>query len=103
MTKRVGFLAVRAFLKLFVLYIGWCWKNQEQHFKTIFLQDLFSKVGIVKKKGKIYWRVTEKPTNVIVKDFFFEQDARALVRFQNKHRVWEPNGGIPHFLCDIQK
>ena len=55
-----------------------------------------------KKKGKIYWRVTEKPSNVIVKDFFFEKDARALVRFQNKHRVWEPNGGIPHFLCDVQ-
>jgi len=55
MTKRVGFLAVRAFLKLFVLYIGWCWKNQEQHehLKTIFLQDLFSMVGIVKKKRKI--------------------------------------------------
>jgi aromatic ring-opening dioxygenase catalytic subunit (LigB family) len=58
--------------------------------------------SMVKKKGKIYWRVTEKPTNVIVKDCFFEQDARTLVRFQNKNRVWENNGGIPHFLCDIQ-
>jgi hypothetical protein len=59
--------------------------------------------SMVKKRGKIYWRVTEQPTNVIVKDFFFEKEARALVRFQNKNRVWEPNGGIPHFLCDIQK
>ena len=56
---------------------------------------------MIKKRGKIYWRVIEKPTNVIVKDFFFEKDARALVRFQNKHRVWEVNGGIPHFLCEL--
>lgn len=56
--------------------------------------------SMVKKRGKIYWRVTEKPTGTIVKDYFFEKDARALVRFQNKERVWEANGGIPHFLCE---
>ena len=59
--------------------------------------------SMVKKKGKIYWRVTEKPTGTIIKDFFFEKDARALVRFQNKHRVWQVNGGIPHFLTDYHK
>ena len=59
--------------------------------------------SMVKKRGKIYWRVTEKPTGTIIKDFFFEKDARALVRFQNKHRVWQDNGGIPHFLTDYHK
>ena len=59
--------------------------------------------SMVKKKGKIYWRVIEKPTGTIIKDFFFEKDARALVRFQNKHRVWQVNGGIPHFLTDYHK
>ena len=58
--------------------------------------------SMVKKRGKIYWRVIEKPTGTIIKDYFFEKDARALVRFQNKHRVWEVNGGIPHFLCSYK-
>ncbi len=57
---------------------------------------------MIKKRGRMYWRVIEKPTNVIVKDFFFEKDARSLVRFQNKERVWEVNGGIPHFLCELE-
>ena len=33
---------------------------------------------MIKKRGRMYWRVIEKPTNVIVKDFFFEKDARSL-------------------------
>ena len=57
---------------------------------------------MIKKRGRMYWRVIEKPTNVIVKDFFFEKDARSLVRFQNKERVWEVNGGIPQFLCELE-
>ena len=58
--------------------------------------------SMVKKRGKIYWRVIEKPTGTIIKDYFFEKDARALVRFQNKHRVWEVNGGILTFFVLIK-
>ena len=54
--------------------------------------------SMVKKRGKIYWRVTEKPTGTIIKDFFFEKDARALVRFQNKHRVWQVNVFLTFFV-----
>ena len=51
------------------------------------------------KKGKdIIWQVIEKPTKSIVGEYFFEEDAYKLVKFQNKHKVWEPNGGIPKFL-----
>ena len=28
----------------------------------------------------------------------FEEDANSLADFQNKHRVWQENGGIPKFL-----
>ena len=28
----------------------------------------------------------------------FEEDANSLAEFQNKHRVWQVNGGIPKFL-----
>ena len=36
--------------------------------------------------------------NNIVATYFFEEDADKLVKFQNKNRVWEMNGGIPKFL-----
>ena len=51
-----------------------------------------------KKRKDIIWQVIEKPTNSIVAEFFFEEDAFQLVKFQNKHKVWQPNGGIPRFL-----
>ena len=51
------------------------------------------------KKGKnIYWQVIEKPTNNVIAEHFFEEDAHKLVKFQNKHKVWKVNGGIPKFL-----
>ena len=51
-----------------------------------------------KKKRDIIWQVIEKPTNNIVAEYFFEEDAHQLVKFQNKHKVWQNNGGIPKFL-----
>ena len=51
-----------------------------------------------KKKKDIIWQVIEKPTNNVVAEFFFEEDAFNLVKFQNKHKVWQVNGGIPKFL-----
>ena len=53
---------------------------------------------MVKRGRKILWQVKERPTNNIVGTYFFEEDADKLVKFQNKHRVWEMNGGIPRFL-----
>ena len=51
------------------------------------------------KRGKdIIWQVIEKPTKSIICEYFFEEDAHKLVKFQNKNKVWEPNGGIPKFL-----
>ena len=53
----------------------------------------------MKKIGrKIIWQVFELPTKKIVAEFFFEEDAQKMIDFQNKHRVWQPNGGIPSFL-----
>ena len=56
------------------------------------------------KKGKrIIWQIIEKPTNVIVGEYFFEEDAQHLCDFQNKHQVWLVNGGIPSFLHNTNK
>jgi len=51
-----------------------------------------------KKKKDIIWQVIEKPTNNVIAEYFFEEDAFKLVKFQNKNKVFEPNGGIPKFL-----
>jgi hypothetical protein len=51
-----------------------------------------------KHKKDIIWEVIEKPNNNVIAQFFFEEDAFKLTKFQNKHKVWEPNGGIPKFL-----
>ena len=53
---------------------------------------------MVKKGRKILWQVKERPTNNIVGTYFFEEDAHKLVKFQNKHKVWQINGGVPRFL-----
>lgn len=54
---------------------------------------------MVKKGRKILWQVIEKPSGSIIQQYFFEEDAHKLMRFQNKHKVWKHNGGIPSFLC----
>ena len=41
----------------------------------------------------------EHPSKRIIKECFFEEDASEWVKFQNKHKVWLVNGGIPDFLC----
>ena len=53
---------------------------------------------MIKKRKNIYWQVIEKTHNNVVAEFFFEEDAHKLVKFQNKHKVWQVNGGIPKFL-----
>jgi N-acetylneuraminic acid mutarotase len=51
-----------------------------------------------KKKKSIIWQVLEKPTQNVISEYFFEEDAQKFIDFQNKNRVWEQNGGIPKFL-----
>ena len=49
----------------------------------------------VKENKEILWHVIEQPTNNVVAKFEFEEDAQSLADFQNKHKVWQVNGGIP--------
>ena len=55
--------------------------------------------NLVKRGRKMVWQVVEKPTNSITNEYFFEEDAQKIVDFQNKHKVWKNNGGVPPFLC----
>ena len=63
------------------------------------MKDLHYIKKMIKRGRKIVWQVIEKPKDKIVSEFFFEEDASSLVKFQNKHRVWLENGGVPDFLC----
>ena len=51
-----------------------------------------------KRGGKMFWQVIERPTNVLIGEYFFEEDAKQIVDFQNKNQVWGINGGVPDFL-----
>ncbi len=53
---------------------------------------------MLKKGRKIIWQVVEKPANAVVGEYFFEEDAKKIVDFQNKNQVWAINGGVPDFL-----
>ena len=55
-------------------------------------------VEMAKEGKKILWHVIEQPTGFVVGKYFFEEDANQLADFQNKHKVWQVNGGIPKFL-----
>ena len=51
-----------------------------------------------KRGGKMFWQVIERPTNALIGEYFFEEDAKQIVDFQNKNQVWAINGGVPDFL-----
>lgn len=53
---------------------------------------------MVKKDRKILWQCIEKPTGSIICENFFREDTDKITKHQNKHRQWEPNGGVVKFL-----
>ena len=53
---------------------------------------------MVKKNKKILWQCIEKPTGSIICENFFREDTDKITEHQNKHRQWEPNGGVVKFL-----
>jgi hypothetical protein len=61
-------------------------------------KDLHYRKRMAKKNGNIIWQVLEYPKKNVIAEFFFEEDAHKIVKFQNKHKVWKLEGGIPKFL-----
>ena len=55
-------------------------------------------VKLVKRKSKVRWLCIERPTGSIITESEFEDEAQRVCDFQNKHKVWQMNGGIPQFL-----
>ena len=44
------------------------------------------------------WLVIERPTGSILHLLNFEDEARELAAFQNKHKQWVHSGGVVKFL-----
>ena len=51
-----------------------------------------------KRNKKVRWLVIERPTGSIITESEFEDEAKKICDFQNKHKQWETNGGIVKFL-----
>ena len=51
-----------------------------------------------KRKGKVRWLVVEKPTDSIIAEEVFEDQAKKIASFQNKHKQWEAQGGVVRHL-----
>ena len=62
------------------------------------LTDLHYRKRMKKKDGDIIWQVLEYPNKKIVAEYFFEEDAHKLVKFQNKNKKLNFEGCIPKIL-----
>ena len=51
-----------------------------------------------KRKGKVRWLVVEKPTGSIIAEEVFEDQAKKIASFQNKHKQGEAQGGVVRHL-----
>ena len=51
-----------------------------------------------KRKGKVRWLVVERPTGSIIAEEVFEDKAKQVAAFQNKHKQCEAQGGVVQHL-----
>lgn len=63
--------------------------------------SIYYKTEMVKVKNKILWRAVEMPSKLVLKESFFEEDVKKLVKFQNKHKTFGVFG-FPKFF-DIRE
>jgi len=55
-------------------------------------------VKMSKRKGQVRWLVIERPTGSIITEKVFEDEAKSVADFQNKHKQWAPFGGVVKHL-----
>jgi|TARA_R110000744_G_scaffold45_1_gene198 hypothetical protein len=66
--------------------------------KSVSKDKMFYEKKLSKYKGKMRWLVIERPTGNIIMASPFEDEAEKIANFQNKHKLWVPQGGLPKFL-----
>ena len=50
--------------------------------------SIYYKTEMVKKGKQILWRAVEMPSKLVLKESFFEEDVKPVVKFQNKHKTF---------------
>ena len=75
--------------------------NRTRHFpgdrkpgKSISKNKMFYEKKLSKHEGQMRWLVIEKPTGSILCATAFEDEAKKVANFQNKHKQWAPQGGV---------
>ena len=66
--------------------------------KSISKNKMFYEKKLSKHKGQMRWLVIEKPTGSILCATAFEDEAKKVANFQNKHKQWVPQGGVVKHL-----
>ena len=51
-------------------------------------------VKMSKRNSSVRWLVIERPTGSIITEKVFEDEAKSVAAFQNKHKQWAPFGGV---------
>tara|TARA_R110000782_G_scaffold63867_2_gene130577 strand:- start:62 stop:349 length:288 start_codon:yes stop_codon:yes gene_type:complete len=79
--------------------------NRTRHFpgdrrpaKDISKHKMSYEVKLSKYEGQMRWLVIERPTGSILCISTFEDKARNLAAFHNKHKIWVPQGGVVKYL-----
>lgn len=61
--------------------------------------SIFYKSEMVKKGKEIIWRAVERPSGIVIKESFFEEDIKTVVKFQNKNKTFGIFGFPKFFDC----
>ena len=65
--------------------------------------SIYYKTEMVKVKDEILWRAVEMPSKLVLKESFFEEDVKSIVKFQNKNKTFGIFGFPPFFDCRDEK
>ena len=65
--------------------------------------SIYYKTEMVKIKDEIIWRAVEMPSKLVLKESFFEEDIKTVVKFQNKNKTFGVFGFPPFFDCRGEK
>ena len=68
--------------------------------KSLTKDKLFYETKLSKQEGQMRWLCIERPTGSILVSSTFEEDAKKIADFQNKHKQWVHNGGVVKFLTE---
>lgn len=74
-------------------------KKRKVRKKKTTTKSVYYKSAMIKKDNKILWRAVEMPTGLVLKESFFEEDVKKIVKFQNKNKTFGRFGFPKCFDC----